>query len=343
MDFGNLNTMNAPWGLASRKKLVFAALDFFDADKYTNNCVIIDKDPNIFPNLFSLSEFVTYLKKKNVFVKKEPNIFRIISILDKAVSGGIFLNLRNEPGKAPGVHDNYLLTQPFCESAVRGQGDLWLVPALGSDFLYDQMSSGIVHITGTDANEAAGGTGVILDEHHILTCAHVVRDMQVNDEQIFQGVKCIINCNSIFRDDEEDVAIIYVDEVLKPVPGMVFQNPVIGKNIFALGFPQIPCTKHDPTPTMHGGAVTNELVTLYTDMGEENMFLYSAISRPGNSGGPIISEDGYVVGIASKDLTQKKMDGELFSPHYAGVPAHVIMKSIKSMRLGIQIPFEDFE
>ncbi|MXW64533.1 MAG: trypsin-like peptidase domain-containing protein [Bacteroidetes bacterium SB0668_bin_1] len=193
-----------------------------------------------------------------------------------------------------------------------------------------------------DAGDEKGGTGIILDRQHILTCAHVTRDLHLDKKQNFQNIQCNIKQEPILEDEKEDVAIIQVDKSLEPVPGMVFQAPVIGKNVFALGFSGIPNTKHEPILTMHGGAVTSESVTLYPPK-EENLFLCSAISRPGNSGGPIISEDGYIIGIVSKNLTQKNVDQKGFSPHYAGVPAQVIIKVIESKGLDITIPFENFE
>lgn len=52
---------------------------------------------------------------------------------------------------------------------------------------------------------------------------------------------------------------------------------------------------------MQGGEVSVEHVTSF--YGEE-LFLFSAIARPGNSGGPILSEDGHVVGIVTKELSE---------------------------------------
>ena len=59
----------------------------------------------------------------------------------------------------------------------------------------------------------------------------------------------------------------------------------------------------------------------------------------------MISEEGYVVGIASEDLTMKSNNEKdsAFSPHYAGVPSHIIVKAIADMELDVEIPFEDFE
>ena len=89
--------------------------------------------------------------------------------------------------------------------------------------------------------------------------------------------------------------------------------------------------------TMQPGAVTSESVV---SLSGKDLFLYSAISRPGNSGGPVVSEDGYVVGISSEDLRSTDV---AFSPHYAGVPSHVIANAVEEMELEVKIPLEGFE
>ena len=88
------------------------------------------------------------------------------------------------------------------------------------------------------------------------------------------------------------------------------------------------------------GAVTNEMVT---SLEGGRLFLYSAIARPGNSGGPVMSGDGYVVGLCTEHVTGEYDQGDAFSPHYAGVPAQVIVEAVKSLDLGIQLPFESYE
>ena len=91
---------------------------------------------------------------------------------------------------------------------------------------------------------------------------------------------------------------------------------------------------------MQQGAVTNESVT---SLAGERLFLYSAISRPGNSGGPVVSEDGYVVGLSIVDATGQYRANEAFSPHYAGIPAQVVVQAVKDLGLGIELPFEHYE
>ena len=134
--------------------------------------------------------------------------------------------------------------------------------------------------------------------------------------------------------------MIRVDQRLQPIAGLVFQPPVIAKGVFAIGYPKIPYTK-EAVLTMHPGSVTSESVV---SLRGEKLFLYSAISRPGNSGGPVMSEDGYLVGISSEHLTVRSDDEEsAFSPHYAGIPAQVIIEAVSDMGLDVQVPFEDFD
>ena len=72
------------------------------------------------------------------------------------------------------------------------------------------------------------------------------------------------------------------------------------------------------------------------------MFLYSAITRPGDSGGPIISQDGYLVGIATKDLSVER-EVSSFAPHYAGVDAITLAKVLTGMGLNMSTSFENLE
>ncbi|MYB14628.1 MAG: trypsin-like peptidase domain-containing protein [Rhodospirillaceae bacterium] len=91
---------------------------------------------------------------------------------------------------------------------------------------------------------------------------------------------------------------------------------------------------------MQQGAVTSETVTALPG---ERLFLFSAISRPGNSGGPVMSEDGYVVGLCNVDARGEYCPTGAFSPHYCGIPGQIVVDAVRSLGPGIQLPFEDYE
>lgn len=158
--------------------------------------------------------------------------------------------------------------------------------------------------------------------------------MRIDCQQTFQGIEHTIVKQ--FIHEKVDAAVIRVNQPLQPVAGLAFLSPIIAQSVFTLGYPKIPFTKA-PALTMQPGAVTSESVTSFEG---DNLFLYSAISRTGNSGGPVISNDGYIVGISSEDLSYKD---NAFSPHYAGIPSDEIAKAVDDFGIGVQIPFERFE
>ena len=164
--------------------------------------------------------------------------------------------------------------------------------------------------------------------------------MQVHREQLFQGIQCICDEDSIKTHHVEDVATITVAQTLKPVLGLVLHPPRVGQRVAMLGFPRVPLVPSAPL-VMHSGEVTNESVTLFSG---ETAFLYSATTRPGNSGGPIISADGYLLKLASKDLTMQA-DEDWFVPHHAGVDAATILRVVREMELElkVELPSEGLE
>ena len=126
---------------------------------------------------------------------------------------------------------------------------------------------------------------------------------------------------------------------LSPARGLLLQAPVVAQTVYTLGYPKLPGLR-DASVTMQEGAVTNESVT---SLAGERLFLYSAISRPGNSGGPVVSADGYVVGLSIVDATGEYLEADAFSPHYAGIPAQVLAMAVEDLGLGIQLPLENYE
>jgi S1-C subfamily serine protease len=193
-----------------------------------------------------------------------------------------------------------------------------------------------VQITGKNpSGDPCAGTGIVFDQHHILTCAHVVKDVDVDKVQIFQGFEHHIE--QCFVHPQADVAVVRVRRFLELAVGLSFLSPRIAQPVFTLGYPKIPFVR-EAALTMQRGEVTNELVTTFDG---HKVFLYSAIARPGNSGGPIISSEGYVIGISMQDLFQQD-ERNPFSPHYAGIPTHQIAQCLDELDIGVQIPVEDF-
>lgn len=330
----NKDAMNMSWSPDSRLKLALTALEFFDVNNRHRMAQLVpepvdrvrrgDRPP------FSVLEFCEYLERARVFERK-PNHFRVQHIVNAMASHGMLVQVGHSEHFPPLLSERYMYFRGMFGEHYRG--NLWLAPVLGPELLYREARPGVVHITGTKDGEAVGATGVIVHRHHVVTCRHVVEGVDLDACQTFQGKTCEVDAGRVRRHATQDIALIRVDATLTPLHRAVFRQPIVGQPVHTMGFPRLPNTR-DATLTMQSGTVTNERVT---SLDGQSLFLYSAISRPGNSGGPVVSEDGFVIGLAVEDHIASYRSDERFAPHYAGVPADVVVEAVEELAPEIEL------
>ena len=286
-------------------------------------------------------EFIDHLERSGLLPASQRYIYQIRDLLSRLERDGILVSFPSHSGN-PMLPKSYYCLHEI--SKLRQRGLLWLSKPLGARFIYAQIAPVVVQIVGIKANDDPGeGSGIVFDSHHVLTCRHVVEDMQVAKNQVFQEI--VITVNEIFKHDNDDVAVIRVNEPLSPVYGLVFLKPDVAQRIYRFGCSRLPCEipSYRSNPVVESGEVTRTSITVFT---KEELFLYSAITRPGDSGGAIVSDDGYVVGIATQS-TDARYQGndsvDVFSPYYTGIPAHTLAKAVEEMDIGAQLPYETFE
>ena len=334
------DTMNAPWGLPARLKLVLMACRFFGAARLADSYRLIGKEvpKGGNPEPLTAGDFLKWLETGNAFLKP-PNGLRVMQLIDRMVSSGLLVRAGYGNRSFAGMGDHYLHMATKWDERRK---HFRYASVLGPEFLYHLCAQGLVHITGTfgETRDVAAGTGLVIDSCHVLTCRHVVTDMVVDRRQIIQGQEYVVDDGSVFPHPACDVAVIRVDgPPMSPLQGAIFQRPVVGQTVHTLGYPKLPGLK-EAAVTIQQGAVTNESVT---SLSGEPLFLYSAISRPGNSGGPVVSDDGYIVGLSIVDATAEYRPDEPFSPHYAGIPGQVVVWAVEGLGLGIDLSFEKYE
>ncbi|MDP2152333.1 MAG: S1C family serine protease [Methylotenera sp.] len=135
------------------------------------------------------------------------------------------------------------------------------------------------------------GSGFVISDDLILTNHHVVGDsdsVTVKFDSGMQVVGKVIASNS-----GRDVAVVKVNAILPKHFKIIRNRPVIGSNVYALG---------SPLTEKLSSTLTRGIISGYREESNKTLIQSDVNIRPGNSGGPLVDENGNVVGIAVSGL-----------------------------------------
>jgi hypothetical protein len=173
--------------------------------------------------------------------------------------------------------------------------------------LYENVSSGVVMVHATTCDGTGIGTAFLVSENQVITAAHVVDGAAsvaiLKDAQTHQA-------SVVGIDEAADIAVLQpLNDVSGHQFGLAERAVVAGEPLAVIGHPL-----GDPL-TMTTGTVSRADEALWP-----NVQLNVNVS-PGNSGGPVLRDDGDVVGM----LIAKDIEAEGLS--YA-VHAHLIAERL---------------
>ena len=153
----------------------------------------------------------------------------------------------------------------------------------------------------SDDTERAVGTGVVIEESGtILTNIHVVAGAERISVTFHDGTKSDAHVVGVQPDD--DLAVLKVDTVpddLKPATMRSTGGLKIGDEVIAVGHP------FGIGPSVSSGIVSGMRREYVNPKGKRtltNLIQFDAAANPGNSGGPLVTSDGEVVGIVTAIL-----------------------------------------
>jgi serine protease Do len=174
----------------------------------------------------------------------------------------------------------------------------------------EEARSGVAHLLVTQCADEGAGTGFLIDDDLVVTAAHVVKDaaeitLRIDDE--------LVSGQILGSNDRSDIALV---RLARASEGHQFNfiagDPEIGTEIQALGFPQTLTVKDEKesnsgfTATI-GSVSAADQTARYESGPIGNMIRIDASVDSGNSGGPLITNDGEVVGLVSG--VRMTMDG----------------------------------
>jgi serine protease Do len=140
-------------------------------------------------------------------------------------------------------------------------------------------------------SNAGNGTGFVVSKQgHILTCAHVL----VGDRfQIISEHGYPRSVEVLGKDETCDLAILYAESLTEPP--LTFADPATiaeGQTVYALGHPK------GLDFTLSRGIISNRQRV----RGGVSLLQTDVSLNLGNSGGPLVNEQGEVIGVANQIL-----------------------------------------
>jgi hypothetical protein len=281
----------------------------------------------------SVTEFFTWHEKRNgnSLFPRYARVTELIAAIERA-------NIIQSVGGGFGPQAHYL--SMHSPTARQKKGILWLGKAIGLDVVSALLSSALVRLVGkTKDGDQRTGSGVVVGEKLVLTCAHNLLDMALAAEVYINEEACAV-ADSVVVSEQHDVGLILLRDSRQYPNDLALGDAKLLEQALIAGFPPVPQSVK-PVLSFQTGEITGE--TQAYD-GTPTL-LVSAITRPGNSGGPVISPDGRILGIVTRSLERPREAADNMEPvfpFFTALPASTIVKLCAAHTPAFNLPWEDY-
>ena len=179
---------------------------------------------------------------------------------------------------------------------------------------YDAILPSLVRVVGQNNNVGDGsddrdhrgiGSGVVIvDSGIILTNLHVVAGAKRIKVTFSTGLESDAEITGVYA--EHDLAVLKAKSIPDDLPAATMRSTADlapGEHVIAVGFP------FGIGPSVSSGVVSGLKREFRSPEGERvltNLIQFDAAANPGNSGGPLVTMDGSVVGIVTAILNPSR-------------------------------------
>ena len=195
------------------------------------------------------------------------------------------------------------LTQETINAAVLKTLETTNLPSAAAK-AYELISPSVVRVVGTGKDEdgkddeRSVGTGVVIvDKGIILTNLHVVQNADVIQITFADGMTTTASITG--AQPENDLAVLQAHKIPDDMIAATMRSTAElqpGDQVMAVGFP------FGIGPSASSGIISGLKRTFRSPEGRQemsNLIQFDAAANPGNSGGPLVTMDGQVIGIVT--------------------------------------------
>lgn len=222
-------------------------------------------------------------------------LWSVIGLLALFLALSFTAGLRNAPRA---------LTQKDIDAAVLKTLETKQLPSAASK-AYEAIRPSVVRVTGYSRSkdgkeeiERSVGTGVVIvDKGIILTNLHVVQGVEIIKVEFSDGLESVATVTGV--QPENDLAVLQAQKIPDDLIAATMrstQDLLPGDEVLAVGFP------FGIGPSASTGVVSGLKRSFRSPEGKQamdNLIQFDAAANPGNSGGPLVTMDGQVVGIVT--------------------------------------------
>jgi S1-C subfamily serine protease len=200
-------------------------------------------------------------------------------------------------------HGERKLTQDDINAAVLKTLETTQLPSAAAK-AYDLISPSVVRVVGygkdkdgSDSERSVGTGVVIVDKGIILTNLHVVQGAETIHITFADGLTTTASITGL--QPENDLAVLQAHKIPDDLIAATMRSTADlrpGDQVMAVGYP------FGIGPSASSGIVSGLKRTFRSPDGQQemrNLIQFDAAANPGNSGGPLVTMDGEVVGIVT--------------------------------------------
>ncbi len=316
--------------------------NFFSPMNYRENCSLLEikaDEKTIRPLTFG--DFLKYLK-----IKTDIDSYKYMRHLDvliqKFINNGFFVRAGDSFKGSPPM--NHCYYAQFELTKTQSTNLFWLGSILGEEYLMEKYKPFIIRFEGEYQNGISGtGSGILVNKNTILTCRHNLTDLV--KYKCFSGETELEIIEHKYH-EIHDIGIVKLKNDINISIFPYFGLPYVLDNTLTMGYPPLRGMREAPLISQKG-----EINALSKDWWNCDCITISSTVRPGNSGGPVISHKGYIVGIVTQYANSAESvsaDKEGFKdnnsiPFYNAIASTGIIEILSELDNSIPIMFENYQ